>query len=138
MIVGVESFLYVKPGANDPAGGIVNSQMEMPELSRDPFVGSRVHLEQFAEIGASGTSRVGILDRDDIFQELYFFFCSPGVFLGLAEEAGDPLFLAFVTLGERMALDSRMEVTEATDTWICSWVSKSSVKCEKFALKYLF
>ena len=64
MIIAVESLLSIKPGTGDGAGGVINGEMQVPDLSGDPFIGSSIHLLHFAEISASGTSGVSILNGD--------------------------------------------------------------------------
>ena len=56
-------FLGIKPTAGNPSCTIIYSQMQMPYLSGDPFVG--VHLLQFTEISGSGTAGMGVREQQD-------------------------------------------------------------------------
>ena len=98
MIVSVQGFLKVKPGAGNPAGGIVNGQMEVPDLSVNPFIRGGIHLLQFTKIGASGASGVDILNGDKVVPDFPFFLLSPSRLLSLKELFGNAFFLGFCNL----------------------------------------
>ena len=50
MVITIEGLLGVKPAAGNSSGRIIDGQMQMPDLSGNPFMGSRIHLLQFMYI----------------------------------------------------------------------------------------
>ena len=50
MVITIEGLLGVKPAAGNASGRIIDGQMQMPDLSGNPFMGSRIHLLQFMYI----------------------------------------------------------------------------------------
>ena len=74
VVIAIQSFLGIKPTAGNPSCSIIYSQMQMPYLSGDPFVGSCVHLLQFTEISGSGTAGMGVLKSNKINLYLIRFF----------------------------------------------------------------
>lgn len=81
MIIGIKRFLRVKPIPGNDAGGVINGQVEMPDLSANPFIRSSVGLLLLSEIGMAGTTAVGIFYSDKIIMNLAHFTGSLSRFL---------------------------------------------------------
>lgn len=83
MIITIESFLGVKPAAGNYSGRIIDGQMQMPDLSWNPFMGSRIHLLQFAEISSSWAVGMCIFDIHKIgLNTVGIFLCLDSLFIG--------------------------------------------------------
>ena len=65
----MKRFLRVKPTPGNDAGGVINGQVEMPDLSANPFIRSSVGLLLLSEIGMTGTTAVGIFYSDKIIMK---------------------------------------------------------------------
>lgn len=78
-VVALERFLAVEAGAGDCSRRVLHGDVERCFFGAEPFVRRRVHLLQFAEISASGASRMRVLHGHDV--GLYFvrvFLCLGG------------------------------------------------------------
>ena len=95
MVIAVQSLLCIKPGAGNSSGSVINCQMQVPDLSGDPFIGGGIHLLHFAEIRTSGASGMGIFNRYKIGLEEIGFLFGRGLFFFFEESFSDPFFLAF-------------------------------------------
>ena len=98
MVVSVERFLCIKISAGNLSGGIVHRQMEMPDLSGDPFIRSGIHLLQFAKISASGTSGMSVLQGNEICLYGIGLFLCFGTFLLFCQFFFHAFFLGFCSL----------------------------------------
>lgn len=99
VIVAVQRFLRIEPGAGDYAESIVNRQMKVPDLSIDPFVRRGVHLLHLAKISASGAPAEGVFYSNQI--ELYgiLFLLRPSCFFQSSKLLFYTFALSFRNLG---------------------------------------
>ena len=101
MVIAPQGFLCVKPCASDSSCSVVDRQMEVPGLARDPFVGGSVHLLHFAEISASGAPGVGIFDCHKIGLDGIGFLFGRSIFFFDKEFFFDPFFPGFRNSGRK-------------------------------------
>lgn len=123
MIIAVGSLQRIKPCAANRARGIINGEMEMPDLNRR----GRVHLLHFAEISASGVSGMSVFDCHKIGLDGVGFLLGRSEFLFSRSSFLIRFLFAFVTLGERIYWALSMVETEETERRIPSCSSRSSL-----------
>jgi len=70
MVVAVQGFLFIEPGAGNGTGGVVYGDMQRRDKAAEPFIRRGVHLKEFAKVSGSGAPGMGVFQRDEIsFEE---------------------------------------------------------------------
>lgn len=101
VIVAFQGLLTIEIGADDFTGGIIDSEMQVPDLTADPFMAGGIHLDHLAHIFASWSSWMSILfiDEGQGFLDIILNFFRRGGFQARTKKHLQLFFGLFSGLG---------------------------------------